>query len=365
MYSKLSEEEKVKGFNIVKDALNKDYFKEKYKTITIIDSFISNNSVLIKLKDTISKLKKHGNKILLVSNTIPPSDVVESVEYFLYNHENKLFTQNFEDVNYCDLWKSYPQIVIHEITEEFQKHGLSVLSNLFNCLDLVKSLGYTHFQRIEVDDLYSEQGYEFMKKVPQLCEENNKKSLFYFNEGKDVSFHYFFSEIDFFKNNVTRIHSEESYRSYLMKNGFGKTFKPVEVFLYNNLKNGDVNNILIKDGENEMNQDFYGTIWNTESSQATLHEKYEGCPTKIYSVSGSENMGVVSYNYNNFSVKRKIVVITENSEEIIYHNLDYFDAWVYNIFGSDLRKIIVYDSNDDRLIYEIENKNVKDYIELK
>jgi glycosyltransferase involved in cell wall biosynthesis len=68
MYSKLSEEEKVKGFNIVKDALNKDYFKEKYKTITIIDSFISNNSVLIKLKDTISKLKKHGNKILLVSN---------------------------------------------------------------------------------------------------------------------------------------------------------------------------------------------------------------------------------------------------------------------------------------------------------
>jgi hypothetical protein len=196
MYSKLSEEEKVKGFNIVKDALNKDYFKEKYKTITIIDSFISNNSVLKKLKDTISKLKKHGIKILLVSNTIPPSDVVESVEYFLYNHENKLFTQNFEDVNYCDLWKSYPQIVIHEITEEFQKHGLSVLSNLFNCLDLVKSLGYTHLQRIEVDDLYSEQGYEFMKKVPQLCEENNKKSLFYFNEGKDVSFHYFFSEID-------------------------------------------------------------------------------------------------------------------------------------------------------------------------
>jgi hypothetical protein len=25
----------------------------------------------------------------------------------------------------------------------------------------------------------------------------------------------------------------------------------------------------------------------------------------------------------------------------------------------------VYDSNDDRLIYEMENKNVKDYIELK
>jgi hypothetical protein len=365
VYSKISEEKKVYEFNRVKNLISKDYLNKKYKTLTIIDSYINNNSVLIKLRKAISKLKNHGNKILLVSNTIPPNDVIESVEYFLYNHENKLFKQDFDDINYCDLWKAFPQITIHEISEEFQKHGLSVLSNLFNCLDLAKSLGFTHFQRIEVDDLYSEEGYEFMKTVPQLCEEKNKKSLFYFNEGKDVSFHYFYSEIDFFIKNFPRISSEESYKEFLKNSGFGNSFKPVEVYLYHNLKNGDLDNVLVKDGKGEMNLDFYGTVWNTETSQSTLHDKYEGCPTKIYNISGSKNVSVVSYNYNNYGVKRKIVVTLKDNENTIHHRLDYFDAWAYNIYDESLSKISVYDEETDRLLYEMENKDIKDYIELK
>jgi glycosyltransferase involved in cell wall biosynthesis len=365
MYSKLNEEEKVKGFNLVREAIRKNYFNEKYKTLTIIDSFVSNNSVLIKLKDSISKLKNHGNKILLVSNTVPPDEVINTVDYFLYNHENKLFSQNFDDINYCDLWKAFPQITIHEISEEFQKHGLSVLSNLFNCLDLAKSLGFTHFQRIEVDDLYSEKGYEYMKTVPQLCEEKNKKSLFYLNEGKDVSFHYFYSEINFFLESFPRINSEESYKQFLQNNGFGNSFKPVEFYLYHNLKNGNLNNVLVKNGEDEMNYDFDGTIWNTETSQSTLHEKYEGCPTKIYKVSETNNVAVVSYNYNNYGVKRKIVITLKEREDTIIHQLDYFDSWAYNIYDESLVKISVYDNETDRLLYELENKDIKDYIELK
>jgi glycosyltransferase involved in cell wall biosynthesis len=365
VYSTLPEEEKVKGFNLVREAIRRNYFNEKYKTLTIIDSFVSNNSVLIKLKDSISKLKNHGNKILLVSNTVPPDEVINTVDYFLYNHENKLFSQNFDDINYCDLWKAFPQITIHEISEEFQKHGLSVLSNLFNCLDLAKSLGFTHFQRIEVDDLYSEKGYEYMKTVPQLCEEKNKKSLFYLNEGKDVSFHYFYSEINFFLESFPRINSEESYKQFLQNNGFGNSFKPVEFYLYHNLKNGNLNNVLVKNGEDEMNYDFDGTIWNTETSQSTLHEKYEGCPTKIYKVSETNNVAVVSYNYNNYGVKRKIVITLKEREDTIIHQLDYFDSWAYNIYDESLVKISVYDNETDRLLYELENKDIKDYIELK
>jgi glycosyltransferase involved in cell wall biosynthesis len=365
IYSKLPEEEKVKGFNLVRNVIRKDYFKEKYNTITIIDSFISNNSVLLKLKETIKELKKFGHNILLVSNTVPPEEVIKSVDYFLYNHENKLFSQNFDDINYCDLWKSYPQITIHEISEEFQKHGLSVLSNLFNSLDLAKSLGFTHFQRIEVDDLYSDKGYEFMNKVPELCYEGNKKSLFYINKGKDISFHYFFSEINFFLEKFTKINSEESYKKFLINNGFNNSFKPVEVYLYHSLNKGNEQNVLFRNGEEEMNIDFEGTIWNTETSQSTIHEKYEGCPSKIYFVSGSNNFAIVSYNYNNYGVKRKIVVKLKDRVDTLYHNLDYFDAWVYNIFDSSLEKISVYDRDTDRLLYEMENKNIKDYIELK
>jgi len=114
-----------------------------------------------------------------------------------------------------------------------------------------------------------------------------------------------------------------------------------------------------------MNRDFYGTIWNTESSQATISEKYEGCPSKIYRVQNSTNIAIVSYNYNNFPTKRKIVVELENHQDTIYHNLDYFDAWAYNIFDSSVKKILVYDQTTDRLLYESENKNIEDFIELK
>jgi hypothetical protein len=122
---------------------------------------------------------------------------------------------------------------------------------------------------------------------------------------------------------------------------------------------------LVKDGKGEMNLDFYGTVWNTETSQSTLHDKYEGCPTKIYNISGSKNVSVVSYNYNNYGVKRKIVVTLKDNENTIHHRLDYFDAWAYNIYDESLSKISVYDEETDRLLYEMENKDIKDYIELK
>jgi hypothetical protein len=364
IYSKQSEEEKIKGADLVRYAINKNYLNEKCKTITIIDSFVSNLSVLEKLKKTIKSFKEHDHIILLVSNTVPPEDLINSVDYFLYNHENKLFSESYESSNKVNLWKSYDNIVINEITEELQRHGLSVLCNLFNCLDLAKSLGFTHFQRVEVDDLYSEKGHEHIKNVPILCKEKNKKSLFYINEGKDVSFHYFFSEIDFFIDNFQRINSEESYKEFLKQNNFGNTFKPVEVYLHANLKNSNKNYVLLKNGEEEMNLDFAGTIWNTESSQSTLPSYYEGCTTKIYNVKGQDIKVVLSFNYTNKEINRKIVVVFDDHQQIIDHTL-INKGYYYHTFNNPIKEIKVYDVVGDRHLFDVENKNIEDYIEFK
>jgi hypothetical protein len=286
------------------------------------------------------------------------------VDYFLYNHENKLFSESYESSNKVNLWKSYDNIVINEITEELQRHGLSVLCNLFNCLDLAKSLGFTHFQRVEVDDLYSEKGHEHIKNVPILCKEKNKKSLFYINEGKDVSFHYFFSEIDFFIDNFQRINSEESYKEFLKQNNFGNTFKPVEVYLHANLKNSNKNYVLLKNGEEEMNLDFAGTIWNTESSQSTLPSYYEGCTTKIYNVKGQDIKVVLSFNYTNKEINRKIVVVFDDHQQIIDHTL-INKGYYYHTFNNPIKEIKVYDVVGDRHLFDVENKNIEDYIEFK
>lgn len=332
--------------------------------ITIVDCFISNDNVLSKLKTCLINLRDHGNKILLVSNTVPPSDIINIVDFFFYNHQNKLFTNQYDEVAYCDLWKKYDNIVIHEITEEFQKHGLSVLCNLFNCLDLVKSLGFTHFQRIEVDDLYSEKSYEFMKTVPSLCRNEEKKLLFYKNE-HDVSFHYYYSDINFFLENFYRIRNENDYKKYLKLFGHNKSFKPVEVYMLDNINRIDESEIIVKDGVVDMSVDFEGTVWNTESSKSTLHEKYEGCSTKIYNIENQNGICILSFNYNNFPVKRKIEVELESGQDTLIHTLENFNYWTYNIFYNDVKNIKVFDYESDRLLYEMENKNIKDYIELK
>jgi hypothetical protein len=106
--------------------------------------------------------------------------------------------------------------------------------NLFNSLNLSKSLGFTHFQRIEVDALLSDNGYEYIDKVPIICSDNNKKGMFYFNEGRDVSFHYFYCEIDYFQQIINQINCEEDYKNYLLNNGYGTNFINVEKYIYDN-----------------------------------------------------------------------------------------------------------------------------------
>jgi len=363
IYSKLSDEEKSKGADLVRKVINEDFLNEKYKTITIVDSFINNNSVLLKLKTCLENLKKHDNKIMLVTNTTPPKEIIDLVDYLIYNKENKLFKQKYNNIGFVDLWKAYDQFIIHEITEELQRHGLSVMCNLFNSLDLAKSLGYTHFQRIEVDDLYTEEGFKFMNSVPELLNKKNKKSLFYFNE-KDVSFHYFYSEIDFFINNVHRVYDEDSYRLYLKNNGFGDYFKPVEIFLHNNLITKNTDEVLVKSGDVDMNLDFPNTLWNSETSQSTLPDYFKGCTTKIYKIKDQENFIILSFNYNDNIIDRKIIVELQDREEIIYHRLEVNDSWVYHVFDKSLKNIKVYDLTEDRLSYEMENKNIHSYIEF-
>jgi len=363
IYSMLTDEEKEIGAKQVQKVIKEDYYETNYKTITILDCFISNDFVLNKLILSITNLKRHGNKVMLVTNTIPPKNVIEMVDYLIYNNENRLFKHKYDNIGYVDLWKVYDGFIIHEVTEENQRHGLSVMCNIFNSLDLAKSLGYTHFQRLEIDAIFTDESYEFMKSVPELIENENKKSLFYFNDN-DSSFHYFYSDIDFFFENVDRVKDEDSYRSYLKRHGFNNDFKPVEYYLYHNLitKNSDL--ILIRNGEEEMNNNFPNTRWNTETSQSTLSEHFNGCSTKIYLIKDQPNFAVLSFNYVNKVIKRKIIVEMENREETIYHQLDINGCWSYNIFDNTLKKIKVYNSETDELLYEMENKNVHSYIEF-
>jgi hypothetical protein len=235
--------------------------------------------------------------------------------------------------------------------------------NLFNSLDLCKSLGFTHFQRVEVDDLYSNKGYEYITSVPLICQEQNKKGMFYFNEGRDVSFHYFYCEIEYFQQIINRINCEEDYKNYLQNNGYGTDFINVEKYLYDNINRKDYGLIIRKDGEIDMNSDFQGTEWNTETTVSNVSSKFNGCSTKLYNISGQNSIMLLSYNYNHFRSERKIVVnYIDGSLETIYHGLENYGHWSFNIFENKIEKLLVYDNQNDEFLYEIINQNILDYI---
>ena len=361
MFSNTSEDEKNQKNIIISNELKKQNIKNK--TITIVDCFVHNENVLNKLELCIDNLKKYNHTILLVSNTIVPEHIIKNVDYYLYNSNNILFKGEYTNSEPVVFWKEIGQLTTYEILNTIQKHGLPVMVNLFNSLDLCKSLGFTHFQRVEVDDLYSNKGYEYITSVPLICQEQNKKGMFYFNEGRDVSFHYFYCEIEYFQQIINRINCEEDYKNYLQNNGYSTDFINVEKYLYDNINRKDYGLIIRKDGEVDMNTDFQNTLWNTETTVSNVSSKFKGCSTKLYNISGQDSIMLLSYNYNHFRSERKIVVnYIDGSLETIYHGLENYGHWSFNIFENKIEKLLVYDNQNDEFLYEIINQNILDYI---
>lgn len=353
--------------------LVKRYKKHKSKTITIVDSFVYNETIRGKLKKALEWMNKDGHEILLVSNTTVDQDILKHVKFYLYDYRNQLFKEKYEIGNIVDFWKSIgPGFMLHDIVPETQPHGLSVLVNLFNALLYAKAQGYTHFQRFEVDDLFGEKSREYIKKIPDFCAEQNKKGLFYYN-ANDISFHYFYCEIDTFLNKVPRISCEQDYIDYLKKYHNNKVFKIVEVFVYENLKRNGDTELLIASGD-DMNQHFPDTHWNTETSVGSFDKKYNGCTSKIYyineynkdtdSYERTNKYILFTYSYVSRLIKRTIRV-KKSSEEVMeyYHTTHNAGGWCMNDLTADAQSVLVYENNE--LLY---GENVADcisYINIK
>lgn len=75
------------------------------KTITIIDSYIHTESVKNKLINTLETFNMIENDILLISNTIVDSQILNKVKYFIYDSRNQLFEETYVNSNETlDLW---------------------------------------------------------------------------------------------------------------------------------------------------------------------------------------------------------------------------------------------------------------------
>lgn len=336
------------------------------KHLVIIDSFVRNETIMSRLAECSAKMKSIGADVLLVSNTqlIPP----DGVDYFLYDRRNQLFQTEYTGVRDIDIFRINDTFESHEIKPGLQRHGLSVLVNLFNSLALARSLGYTHFLRVEVDDIFGDRSLEFIRGVPELCESQGKKALFYYNERyesepSNMSFHFMYSEVEFFLGRVRQIRDEADYRDYLRDTGRGTDFMIAEEYLYDNLRRNGDSEAIIRDG-GRMGDDFPDTAWNTIVSDSNINPLHRGVTTALYRVNGSERTAILSYCYANRSASRNVEVFSGGRlVETIRQDVSNSGGWCFHIPQYEFDEIAVYE--DGEKLGTERKQNTKNHITFR
>lgn len=333
------------------------------KPIFIIDCFVQSFELEQKLISCLDRLKEVGADTMLITNTAVDKQITARCNYVVYDSENRLFEEMQADD--IILYKLYDNLEIHEIVSGVQKHGLSVVRNLSKAARIAEIYGYTHFHRIEVDDLMGPESVASMLRVPSIVEMEGKSGLFFFNQN-DISFHYMYCSIETYLRDIPQIETQEDYTDYLRDRMRSESYKNVEDFFKHALESS--NSDVVKIDGQEMNTFFPDTTWNTETSQSNLPGKHRGCTTGFYrTIRGESETGdwtVLSYNYTDREVHREISTQMPDGSILRFsHSLYGKGFWQYNIVPNSAVQISVYEKGE--LIYTCSPIGTKSYVVIK
>jgi hypothetical protein len=328
------------------------------KVILLTDCYVKSSIVEQKLKNFLDFFNKDFD-ICLVSNSTLSREIQNKVNYYIYDSNNRLFTNEFDHMPILTIFHDFEKFRIETEIPGNQPHGLSVLVNLFNQIEYCKSLGYTHFIRLEIDMSFQDDFIIKVKNHIEECFNQSKKGFFYLGDNSAVC-QYFFSEIDYFLNNITRIRDENDYKNFILKTWNNREFVLVERFLYENLK--DKQEDLILKTEIGLHTEFSQTTWNTEVSQSNLDPKFRGCLTQLARVRDSQGLIVYSKNFSDSAKNRMIKVCLENGNSYdFYHNLPSKGYWSINDIPNETIEIQIYDDGEF-LMSQDKNKIKSTYI---
>jgi FkbM family methyltransferase len=299
--------------------LNKQFFlppSTEPKPIIILDAFFHDSNVLTQLKKYLSFIKKLDIPLMLVTNSEFDSSLTKEFDYILYDSNNRLFEKDYNRHESVNFWFSNSYHHISIASEGLQKHGLSVLSNLYHSTNLAKSLGYTHFYRIEYDCFIED--LKAVKDIINQVKIQNKKGYGYVNENKFFSFQIFYMELEYFTQNFPQINTEEDYIN-LIALWANANWLSAEEFMMEMIKNsqGGVDNIILKNAP-FMYTDFGNCLWNTvttpiESSQ--IQNGYVAAPFQI--PTDNSKIALITWNISTENFREAYYEITLPNKEII------------------------------------------------
>ena len=325
------------------------------KSLLILDAFITEETEEKLLNSFINSIKSIGDDVLLMSNTKISKETQENVNYFFYDKRNQLFVEDYNFNQVVIYYTNNGGFTVSNIFPHPQPHGLSVLINLFRGVKLAKDLGYTHFYKMEYDGILGEETKVKIKEMNESCVLNNKKGVFFIGNdeksGDRVEPHYFFCEIDFFINNFWNISCEQDYIDYLTHENNNRDFITMEYFIHENLIKSKIDEIYIYEGMHKL---FSDSHLNSKHTKVYYDEKYKECFTKFYIIRDNpDNIAIYSVNKKNIPDFRKIIVLyNDGTQDEIHQYFTGYDMWAYNVVKNDIKKMMVYDSNNVFLFEE-------------
>jgi len=264
-------------------------YNSSVKPILIVDAFFHDEYCLTTFKSYLEFIKKLDVPIMLVTNSKFDTSLIDEVDYVLYDSNNRLFKHEYKDIGNIVFYWLGEHYYISLGTPALQRHGLSVLSNLYHSTNLAKSLGYTHFYRIEYDCFIDKM--ENVKTIVDTVSQQNKKGLVYVNENRYVSFQIWYFELEYFTKCFPQINNEDDYRRVKGILNSERDFISAEEFIYHMVKisDGGFSNLVVKCGT-ELHSDYGACSWNTVTSPCESDKIVDGCVSSICRITIEDDM---------------------------------------------------------------------------
>jgi hypothetical protein len=181
------------------------------KNIIIINSYANTDEKLNVLFNYILQIKKSNNHILLTSHLPLPSNIVELVNYYIYDKENLLLPIERSPVVWFADYEEY-------INLNCSRHAYTIIKNVYNSLNFAKSLGYKNFIFSEGDCVFNNEGVDKLQCIYDILENTNKKLFMFKLENQIYNKHkflyitnFFAGNIDYFLKNIPLVKSFEEW----------------------------------------------------------------------------------------------------------------------------------------------------------
>ena len=356
-----SEEEKSK-INKEWVDLNKKFFlslEDNPKPIIILDAFLYDKSSLVQLKKYLSFIKELEIPLMLVTNSDFDNSLIKEFDYILYDSNNRLFEKKYKRHEHIVFYFSNDYYKFSLGTEGLQRHGLSVLSNLYHSTNLAKSLGFTHFYRIEYDCFI--ENLQAIKDVINQVKNSGKKGYGYLHKSY-LSFQMFYMDLEYFTKNFPQINNEQEYIDFL-PTWTSKDWLSAEEFLYEMIKNseGGTDNVIIKPST-LMFTDFGNCLWNTcmtPIESAKIKDKYVAAPFKIAGI--NDAVALITWNTSTEEQREAHYELTfpDGTIENIIHNIEGINShkiFYLNLQDKEIQIKITY--GGDSTIFNLSKHNV-------